>query len=130
MERAKSKIPYDKKYDFGPIGTKRLQGNYRLIIVEAEKRAVERLNWKVVPAHFSVKALDGTDPERYNFDHVKQSISELCELVNKEAKDHHGGKFDKIHLAGMSQGACLAISMSILSTLKDPEIREEFKFGL
>ena len=72
------------------------------MIVEAEKRPVERLDGKVVPAHFSVKALPCTDAERYNFDHVKESISELSALINKEANEQYGGKYEKIHLAGMS----------------------------
>ena len=57
------------------------------MIVEAEKRPVERLDWKVYPAHFSVKALPCTDPERYNFDQVKESIFEFSALINKEAKE-------------------------------------------
>ena len=87
LEHAQSKKPYAKKYDFGPLGNKRFKGNYRLLIVEGEKRPVERLDGETVPAHFSVKALPCIDPQRYNFDHVKESILELSALVNKEATE-------------------------------------------
>jgi len=55
-----------------------------------------------MPAWFDVKDMPCDEPDRFNMSHVEESLSEIKDLILREADSIYNGDTQKIFVSGFS----------------------------